>query len=118
VGDIHKSLPNPHYPYYSINLNIKEDTSIDFNLESWAKEQSFLIKQQIKIATVSGIKGVRYYTFLVPSSSDTINTSFFKDNKIYTLEYYTDTPSETDQEKFIDVYDQILSTFKFTNENK
>jgi hypothetical protein len=89
------------------NISAKEKYLSEFSLESRAKAEEHLEEVE-----VGGEKGIKYPEGAAPASGPetVIFVSFNK--KFYGISYGAMAHSET-HEKFIDIFNQILSTFKF-----
>jgi len=99
------------YPKYIISLIVSS-----YSIYPSTKEE--LIKRgysesEIKTSTIDGIEGVKYFEGAAPSSGATTVISIRNNQKYYQFTYGALAHPET-HEKYLATFDQILSTFKFT----
>ena len=65
-----------------------------------------------KETTINGIKAFQFVTFAF--DGNVLHTYFSNEDILIDVSYYSDNPNDPDQEEHLKLFDQILSTFKFT----
>jgi hypothetical protein len=76
--------------------------------------ESYLSGGDYKIVTVGGLNGLQEQVGAAPSSGPDTITEVNNNGKFYIISYGAYAHQET-HEKFMNIYDTILSTFKFIN---
>jgi len=74
--------------------------------------ESYWPEDNYKIVTLGGLEGRQWQEGAAPSSGPATITKVGKNGKFYSISYVA-YAHEATHEKYIDIYNQILSTFKF-----
>jgi hypothetical protein len=93
---------------YSIKDCLLEDTPLESREKTWEEEYK-------EIIIGDNLRGIKYTIFAAPASGSCTIVAISHDNKIYKFSYCAIAHSET-HTKFIKVFNQMLSTFKFIEE--
>ncbi|MFA6436925.1 MAG: hypothetical protein WC242_02305 [Candidatus Paceibacterota bacterium] len=85
--------------YYIIRIDVSTD--------------SYLPEDNYKIVTLGGLEGRQWQEGAAPSSGPATITKVGKNSKFYSISYVA-YAHEATHEKYMNIYNQILSTFRFT----
>jgi hypothetical protein len=103
---------------YSISFvvmsNPQNYSAKDFYLNQFSLNSRSTAEKEIELIGIGDLDGIRYLEGAAPSSGAVTVILVARGNKTYRFEYSAMAHPET-HEKFISVFDQVLSTFEFTN---
>ncbi len=105
-------------PYYQILVSIQNNpknlSAKDFYLKDFTPEARKDAERGLEEINVAGEKAIKYQEAVGPSSGLATTVSVSHDSKIYQLSYGAIAHKAT-HEKYLTIFNTILSTFKFIN---